>query len=230
MKELFRNRYADVILPLALSQLYTYSIPDSMSGIIKPGQRVVVQFGKSRMYTAVVYSIHERAPEHYDTKELLELLDSQPVITEFQFRLWEWMAEYYLCTLGEIMTAALPSVMKLQSETVVSLNPEFTEGETMLLQEEQQLVNQLSQSGNLSVADASKLIGLKNGLRLVRNLMSRNILIPHEEMQDVFRPRKITYLKLSARAEDDKFMQEIFTALEKRAPKQLHALMSFLQL
>jgi len=222
--------YADLILPLALSKLYTYKIPEILVADLKPGQRVIVQFGKSKMYTAVVYSIHKQVPEHYDAKEILEVLDSDPVISENQFRLWEWMSEYYLCTLGEIMIAALPSIMKLQSETVVSVSPTYINDTFVLTPEEQDLVNHLNEKGSFTIADASKLTGLKNGLRLIRNMMERNILVPHEEMQDSFKSRQVSYIRMTALAKDETFMQDLFSKLEKKAPKQLHILMSFMQL
>ncbi|MDQ3051059.1 MAG: primosomal protein N' [Bacteroidota bacterium] len=230
MSHFSKPHFADLILPLALSRLYTYRVPDVMAADIRPGQRVIVQFGKSKMYTAVVYTLHNEVPEHYEAKEIIEVIDTEPVITEKQFRLWEWMSEYYLCTLGEIMIAALPSIMKLQSETVVSISPSFVLGIAVLTAEEQLLIDHLNEFGSMSVSDASKLTGLKNGLRLVRNMMDNNILAPHEEMQHAFRPRQVTYVRLSVAARDEKFMQEIFARIEKKAPKQLHVLMSFMQM
>ena len=136
--------YADLILPLALGKLFTYRIPDSVTEI-QPGQRVVVQFGKTKMYTALVYRLHHDKPEFYQAKDIIEVLDSTPVVNENQFRLWEWLSEYYLCTLGEIMVAALPAVMKLQSESVVSLNDSFNLEGVLLTSEEQQVIDLLKE-------------------------------------------------------------------------------------
>jgi len=225
-----KSHYADLILPLALSRLYTYEVPELFEKTLKPGQRVIVQFGKSKMYTAIVYAVHENEPEHYDAKEILEVLDTEPVITPQQFKIWEWMSEYYLCSLGEIMIAALPSIMKLQSETVVSISPNFSNDNFMLTREEQSLVDHLKDAGIMTISDASKRTGLKNGLRLIRNMMDRNILVPHEEMSDAFKPRQVSYVRMTEVTNDDAFMQELFSKLEKKAPKQLHVLMSFMQL
>lgn len=230
MPDFSKEQFADLILPLALQRLYTYKIPPEFFSQLKKGQRVVVQFGKSKMYTAVVHAIHDNMPEHYDAKEILEVLDVKPVITEHQFRIWEWMAEYYLCTLGEIMIACLPAIMKLQSETVVSVNPLFENESIVLTPEEQLLVDNLNVRGSLSVSDASKFTGLKIGLRLIRNMMDRNILVHNEEMQDAFKPRKVNFIRLSAAAAGEDFMQDLFSKIEKKAPKQLHVLMSFMQM
>lgn len=230
MPDFSKEQFADLILPLALQRLYTYKIPPAYFSQLKKGQRVVVQFGKSKMYTAVVHAIHDNMPEHYDAKEILEVLDVKPVITEHQFRIWEWMAEYYLCTLGEIMIACLPAIMKLQSETVVSVNPLFENESIVLTPEEQLLVDNLNVRGSLSVSDASKFTGLKIGLRLIRNMMDRNILVHNEEMQDAFKPRKVNFIRLSAAAAGEDFMQDLFSKIEKKAPKQLHVLMSFMQM
>jgi len=223
-------KYADLVLPLALAKLFTYRIPIEFEGKVEQGMRVVVQFGKTKMYTALVYSVHSRHPEHYQPKDIIEVLDTSAVVIESQLRLWEWISEYYLCTLGEIMIAALPTVMKLQSESVVTIHPAYENGTQVLTQEEQYLIDQLQEVKTLSIAEASKITGNKNGLRLVRKMMDREILVHHEEMQDPFKPRRIDYVKLTAKAGDNVFMQELFSKIEKKAPKQLELLMSFMKL
>ena len=164
MTESSKNLYADLVLPLALHKLYTYKIPGALAEKISTGFRVVVQFGKTKMYTALVYAVHNNRPQYYEPKEILEVLDSFPVVTTNQLKLWDWLSEYYLCTLGEILIAAMPTVMKLQSESIVALNPLFVSGSVLLTSEEQLIVDHLASQKSLSVADASKLIGQKYGL------------------------------------------------------------------
>src|SRR5688572_13966634 len=230
MPEFSKPKYADLILPLALTQLYTYRIPQTLVASLKVGQRVIVQFGKTKMYTALVYEVHDRAPEHYEAKELLEALDQIPVVSEMQLKLWDWISEYYLCSLGEIFTAALPSIMKLQSESIVRLNPETDIEGILLTPEEQRLIDKLQHEESLSIGDASKLTGLKNGLRLIRDMIERNILAVQEEMSDAFHPRQVSYVRMTEKGNDEEFMRELFSKLEKKAPKQLHLLMSFIQM
>ncbi len=222
--------FADLVLPLALQKLFTYQIPSDFTGQLKPGCRVVVQFGKSKMYTALVHAVHNKVPEHYQAKTILEILDSVPVVTENQLRLWEWMSEYYLCTLGEIMIAALPSVMKLQSESAVALNPEFVADSLLLTQDEELIINKLTNDKVATISEVSKLLKTKNSLRLIRDLVEKGVLVHHEEMHEKFKTRQISYVRLTALSEEENFMQDLFSKIEKRAPKQLELLMGFMKL
>ena len=112
--------FADVILPLPLKNVFTYEVPKDFFDL-KVGMRVIVQFGQKKFYTALVYATHNTPPSNYTPKQIQEVLDSQAVVSEAQFRLWNWMSEYYCCTLGEIMNSALPSALKLSSETKLIL-------------------------------------------------------------------------------------------------------------
>ena len=116
------STFVNVILPLALPEFYTYSVDDGLIENITPGVRVVVQFGKQRVYTALVHSIHHIRPDGYEIKPVLSIVDEAPIVNAQQLKLWQWMADYYLCTLGEVMAAALPSAFKLQSETTILLH------------------------------------------------------------------------------------------------------------
>ena len=117
--------FVEVILPLAIAKNYTYRVPYEMNDSVAVGKRAVVQFGKSKLYTAIIASIGKLAPEKYEAKYLIEVLDDRPVVTSDQLRFWQWMSEYYMCTLGEVMNAALPSALKLASETKIVLNKVF---------------------------------------------------------------------------------------------------------
>lgn len=222
--------FADLILPLALQQLYTYRVPTELQQVIAPGQRVTVPFGKSKMYTALVHTVHQRKPEHYEARTILELLDDLPSVNEQQLKFWEWLSEYYLCTLGEIFIAALPSELKLQSETMIALRDDYIPELEILSGEEQYLINQLGEQKNMSVHDAARLTGSDRGLKLVRKMIERGVLTIHEELRETFKPRQFTYVKFSEKAEDEHFLKELFESLEKKAPKQLDLLMGFMRL
>ena len=114
--------FVEVILPLAIAKNYTYRVPFEMNGAVAIGKRVVVQFGKSKLYTAIIAGIGTRPPEKYEAKYIVEILDDRPVVTEQQLQFWYWLADYYMCTIGEVMNAALPSALKLASETRIMLN------------------------------------------------------------------------------------------------------------
>jgi len=117
-----KTLFVEVILPLAISKNYTYRVPFELNDAVAIGKRVVVQFGKSKLYTAVIAAITGHAPEKYEAKYLLDVLDDRPVVTERQLQFWKWLAEYYMCNDGEVMNAALPSALKLASETKIALN------------------------------------------------------------------------------------------------------------
>ena len=108
-------QFADVILPLPLEGNFTYSLPKSFSNLVQVGCRIIVPFGTSKYYSAIVVKLHDTIPS-YPTKEAMELLDSSPIVTTAQLKLWKWIADYYLCTIGDVYKAALPSGLKLESE------------------------------------------------------------------------------------------------------------------
>lgn len=222
--------FADLILPLALQQLYTYRVPHDLHALIAPGQRVTVPFGKSKMYTALVHSVHQRKPEHYEVRTIMELLDDLPSVNPKQLKFWEWLSEYYLCTLGEIFIASLPSELKLQSETVIALRDDHDHETEILTGEEQYLINHLHEQKNMTVQDAAKLTGSDRGLKLVRKMIERGVLTIHEELRESFKPRQFTYVRLSKKSEEESFMKVLFESLEKKAPKQLDLLMGFMRL
>ncbi|MFM7079301.1 MAG: primosomal protein N' [Bacteroidota bacterium] len=222
--------FADVILPLPLRQLYTYALPEEMKDSVSAGKRVVVPFGKSKYYTAVVRLIHQQAPVGYEPKEVVELLDDDRVVTDAQFKMWEWMAEYYMCTIGEVMVAAMPADLKLQSETVLTLaDGDDVVVESVLTFEEEAVVEAI-RGKSLSIGDAIKASGTKKGLRLVRELVEKGVLAVHEEMRESFKPRASDYVRYTQAANDEQFLKTVFDQLEKRSPKQLEILMQFIRL
>ena len=115
------STYADVILPLPLENQYTYRIPADLEPLVVRGSRVIVHFGKKRFYTAIVVDVHDRQPQtDYEVKEIFSILDATPILRRPQLRFWEWIASYYICKLGDVYKAALPSGLKLESETTVT--------------------------------------------------------------------------------------------------------------
>ena len=136
-----KTLFVEVILPLAIAKNYTYRVPFDLNDAVAIGKRAVVQFGKSKMYTAIIAGISEQAPAKYEAKYIMELLDEQPVVTTMQLSFWNWMADYYLCNAGEIMNAALPSALKLASETKIILNEEYPADKASLHDKEYLIVD-----------------------------------------------------------------------------------------
>lgn len=129
------NAFADVVLPLPLYKYFTYRIPSDWQVALQPGSRVVVPFGRKKYYTAIVVRLHDVMPQGYEVKEILSILDDRPVLRRPQLQFWEWIADYYLCSVGDVYKAALPSGLKLESETTVTLNPDFEEPDDDRLKE-----------------------------------------------------------------------------------------------
>lgn len=223
-----KTLFVDVILPLAISKAYTYRVPFQLNDAVEVGKRVVVQFGKSKIYTAIIYRISDIAPS-YDAKYLLDVLDERPIVTSAQLRLWEWISEYYLCYPGEVMQAALPSAMKLASETKISLleSPGFDKA--CLTDKEYLIIDALEIQADLKVSDITKLLGQKTVLPILKSLFEKGIIDISEEIQEKYKPRTKAFISLNSEYNDQHSIKELFAVLEK-APKQLDALLAYLKL
>ena len=116
-------QFVDVLVPLALPKLLTYALEADDAGVV-PGMRVVVQVGARKRYTAVVWRKHTEAPAAYAARPIESVIDVRPMVTQEQLALWEWMADYYMCSRGEVMSAALPSGLKLSSQSRLVLHPD----------------------------------------------------------------------------------------------------------
>lgn len=222
-------KYADVILPLPLENLYTYSIPSDLEKAVVPGCRVVVHFGKKRYYTAIVTEVHERKPRsEFETKEVYALLDTSPVLRRPQLRFWRWISSYYLCKLGDVYKAALPSGLKLESETEVLYNDEF-EADAPLRPNEQTLLDAFKGSLKLTVSELEKKTGLRNVVPIVASLLARGAVEVSEVLKRGFVPKKQIFIRLSSAYYKEEKLQSIFSEF-KRAKKQELLLVCFLDL
>ncbi|OOQ59616.1 replication restart helicase PriA [Mucilaginibacter pedocola] len=222
--------FVEVILPLAISRNYTYRVPFDMNGTVAVGKRAVVQFGKSKLYTAVIASISEQAPEKYEAKYIIEILDDAPVVTQKQLKFWHWIADYYMCNEGEVMNAALPSALKLASETKVMLNREFEFDKTQLNDKEYLITEALDIQPELTISDIVKLLGQKTVMPILKSLFEKNIVTISEEVSERYKPRRKTYITLNPVYQNSDNRRELFEILEKRAPKQADALLSYMKL
>ncbi|WP_342647826.1 primosomal protein N' [Mucilaginibacter sp. CSA2-8R] len=222
--------FAEVILPLAISKNYTYRVPFELNNVVAVGKRVVVQFGKSKLYTAIIRSISTEAPERYEAKYLMEVLDDKPVVTVQQLEFWKWLADYYLCNVGEVMSAALPSALKLASETRIMLNPDEAVDRSLLHDKEFLIVDALDLQPILTVSDIVKLLGQKTVMPVLKSMFDKNIIYISEEVTERYKPRKRTYIKLNPIYEDNDQLRALFVQLERRAPKQADAILAYIKL
>ncbi|HEY8927880.1 MAG TPA: primosomal protein N' [Mucilaginibacter sp.] len=222
--------FVEVILPLAIPKNYTYRVPYEMNAVVEVGKRAVVQFGKSKLYTAIVASIGKLAPEKYEAKYIIELLDDRPVVTPCQLKFWQWMAEYYMCTLGEVMNAALPSALKLASETKIMLNKDNPVDRSTLHDKEFLIVEALDIQPQLTVSDIAKLLGQKTVMPVLKLLFEKNIIFISEEVSERYKPRTRSFIKLNPIYQNSDNLRELLEILEKRAPKQADAVLACITL
>ncbi len=224
--------YADVLLPLPLQGLFTYSIPAGLQDKLGIGYRVVVQFGNRKIYTALVRKIHTGAEQSRNFKEILSVLDNEPLVREWQFRFWDWMASYYMCTAGEVMNAALPSAFKLASETRVAINPDYIIDSVTLNEKEFSLAETLyNGKKSIEISRISKILEQQKVIPIVKTLIEKGVIILEEEVKERYRPKKETFIKLHDHYQgDETAVKELFDSLERRAKKQLEVLMTFIQM
>lgn len=222
--------FADIILPLALPRVLTYRVPAVMNEHISIGQRVVVPIGKTKKYTGIVDSIHKNVPQQYEAKYVEEILDERPLVLPVQLQLWKWMAEYYCCTVGEIMNAALPGGLKLSSETKFILLDEVADS-SGLTDHENDLIEALRKQPTLTLDEINAVLNTKNSRRVIKSLLDKRIIAAEDEIKEKFKPRTADMLSLHETRRSDKALNELFAELEKKnSHKQTEVLMMFLRM
>ncbi|HLF36136.1 MAG TPA: primosomal protein N', partial [Cyclobacteriaceae bacterium] len=221
--------FADVILPLPLPKSFTYEIPGEIHPQVSVGSRVIVQFGSKKILTGIVASVHANAPANYDPRTLLDVLDDNPVLYPGQLKLYEWMAGYYMCTLGEVINAALPSGLKLSSESKVMMHPDIPEGNLAFNEKENQLLLALEGGKSLTYSQAARMLDLKNAYHVIKSLLNKKSVLIYEEVKDKYVPKREARIRLGEtyRA-DPSSLEELFKALE-RHPMQVDLLMQYLK-
>ena len=218
--------FAEVLLPIPVAGTFTYRVPYDLNGSIRVGQRVVVQFGKTKILSGIVISLTEQVPS-VEVKYLMDILDEQPVVNEVQLRFWDWVKTYYLCCLGEVMQAALPSALKLSSESKVALNSEFVLDSIALNDFEYLIVEALQIQPKIAISEVSKIVGFKKVMPLIHTMMEKGILVLEEELDEKYKARYERFMRLSSLYRDETRLHELMDGLTKRAFKQLEVVLSF---
>ena len=222
--------FVDVILPLPLPDLFTYAVPVEFAERVFPGVRVVVQFGKQKVFAALVYRCHSTAPEKYQVKSVMEVLDDFPVVTDPQFKLWQWISDYYLCAPGDVMAAALPSALRLQSESRIVRNSDFDGDSSVLTDREYLVFEALEMQPELSIADISKILSLKHVMPVLRSMINKKVIRVLEEVEERYKPKMVEMVSLNEDDFSDEKLGKLLDQLEKKAGKQLDVLMAYLQM
>jgi primosomal protein N' (replication factor Y) len=223
------NLYVDVILPLSLELTYSYSVPEELKDTIKIGQIAVVQFGTKKIYTAIIKKIHNNPPLT-NVKPILQILDLNPVINYKQLIFWEWLSKYYMCNLGEVMLAALPPAFKLESETIVALNPQFDGDFTDFSLLENKIVDVLINNPTILISKLIEITEISKIFPILKTLVEKGVVITEEEISETYKPRMVKYVCLDDEFKKEENLKKIFDELEKKAFKQLQLLQHFLKL
>ncbi|QNK61461.1 primosomal protein N' [Pedobacter sp. PAMC26386] len=221
--------FVEVILPLSLSKNYIYRVPFDLNEQTAVGKRVIVQFGKSKIYTALIKTISQMAPALYQAKYIIDVIDEYPVVNSRQLQFWDWITEYYLCNEGEVMSAALPAGLKLASETIIILREEISLDDLEITDKEQILIAALEKQKRLTVDQISKLLGQKTVFPLIRSLLDKEIIYIAEEVLEKYKPLLKSYITLNPFYQEEGNFKHLFEVLE-RAPKQLDALLTYIKL
>lgn len=223
------TRFVEVLLPIPVPGTFTYRVPRVLNDAIRVGQRVAVQFGKAKIMSGLVVSITEKVPD-VEVKYLMDILDDQPQVNDLQFKFWNWVKEYYLCHLGEVMQAALPSALKLSSESAVALSEDFVLDSMALNDYEYLIVEALQIQPKIAISEVSKIVGFQKVMPLIHSMMEKGILVMEEELNEKYKPKYERFARLTPEYRSEESLQELMDALTKRAYKQLELLLAYLTL
>ena len=215
--------FADVLLPLALGKPFTYAITPEDYGVLKPGFRVAVSFGKSKVYTGVVVKLHKNPPQRYTPKFIEMLMEDSPIVTPKQLEFWEWLSKYYQSKLGDILRAALPTTFLLESETIV-VRKEISEDDKSELNDDAFLVYEALEVKALSIKEIIDILGKKSVLGVLNKMFTKGVVDIHQKLKEKYKPRLVRYIRLSNTLLKNKNFEGVFDSL-RNAPKQKHLLM-----
>ncbi len=223
------KQFVDVLLPLAAPGLYTYSVPQEWKETDLIGKRVVVQFGiGKRLYTGIVVKYIDQKKD-FELRDILDVVDEQKVVYEKELEFWDWMSEYYMCHPGEVMNTAVPGIMNLSSESRFSLNPDSDVSMSDLTNHEKKLVNFFNGNNEIDLKQSADVTGLKNPMKVLKNLMDNEVLVMREELKGRYKRKKLPWIGLSEIILNEADFDEVVLSLN-RAPKQLQLLMKMVEL
>ncbi|MGG8494787.1 replication restart helicase PriA [Tenacibaculum sp. TC6] len=216
------------MLPIPLQKTFTYTVTEAEATFLKKGMRVAVPFGKSKIYTALVFAIHQTPPDLYEAKDIHQILDEHPIVNEQQLKHWEWIAGYYMCSLGDVFRAALPSAFLLESETVIYKNEVFI-ADVELSDEAFLIVEALQYHSQLTIHQVSDILDKKKVLPIIDELLQKNAVYIKEEIYETYKPKLVKYIRLSAKYSSEESLQVLLDELT-RSKKQREAILHYFQL
>ncbi|MFK8296253.1 primosomal protein N' [Capnocytophaga canimorsus] len=216
--------FVDVILPIPLSKLFTYSVNEHEAHFLKPGMRVAVSFGKTKIYAALVFRVHNEQPT-YQTKDIEYILDEFPIVTSTQLAHWQWIADYYMCSLGEVYKAALPNAFLLESETVVEIAQKDL-STTQFSDEEYLVYEALNFKTSLKGQEITKILNKKKVLYVLKSLLEKNAIKISEKIFEKYVPKRIKYVRLAEKYQEENGLKQALDLL-KNAPKQKQLILAY---
>ncbi|MFZ1313799.1 MAG: primosomal protein N', partial [Chitinophagaceae bacterium] len=221
--------FAEVIIPAALPKNYTWSVPTHLLETVKVGCRVEVNLGKSKKYAGIIKRLHEEKPEFFETKDIINVLDTAPVVFEQQLKLWEWIASYYMCSEGEVMAAALPAHFKLSSETILVYNEEYGDDFSSLDHDEYIVGEALLLKKELNLNEVQQLLDSSHVYPVINRLINKKVCFVWEALKQTYAPKKETYVLLNPAYDNEDKLSDLLNNWTK-APKQMELLLSYLHL
>ncbi|CCG53827.1 Primosomal protein N' [Flavobacterium indicum GPTSA100-9 = DSM 17447] len=220
--------FINVILPLALDKTFTYAVNEEEYRFIVPGMRVAVPFGKSKIYTALVIEKYQTPPELYEAKEIQQIIDGYPIVNPLQIEHWQWIANYYMCSVGEVYKAALPSGLILESETLLT-SEKSTFEQQEVTDEEYLILEALQSQSSITLAEVTKILNKKKVIPVIQSLIQKGLLLMNEEVQEQYKPKLVKYVKLHDEFLQQDKLQELLELLGK-AQKQKDLVLHYFQL
>ena len=222
------NNFINVVLPIPLQKLFTYSVTEAEAEFLKPGMRVAVEFGKFKVYTALVFEIHQNPPTAYDAKDIHQILDEEPIVNQQQLKHWQWISDYYMCSLGEVFRAALPSAFLLESESIIKL-VQGEQDENDLSDDEFLIFEALQHQPQLTVYQIVDILGKKTVFPVLKQLIEKEVIEIKEQIYEQYKPKLVKYVRLNPSFDNETKLPELLEELS-RAKKQRDAVLTFFQL
>lgn len=225
----FQDLFVEVIIPLALPKNYTWSVPAHLQGAIQPGVRVEVIFGKNKRYAGIVKKVLDTKPEAFTPKDISNVLDTEPVVHPQQLALWEWIAQYYMCSEGEVMQAAIPANLKLSSESILVWNEERSYDFSDLNDSEFLVAEALEIKKELRLNEVQQLLDISNVYPVIKKLIEKGVCYVWEELKEKYKTKTETFITLGPEYHDEDKLADLLNNWSK-APKQMELLLSYLHL
>lgn len=226
-----KTLFVDVILPIPIRKEFTYRVPFELNDAIFTGARVVVPFGKSKLITGIITSVHENIPQEYQAKFIEHLLDERPIINPNQYTFWKWISSYYMAPIGDVMNAALPANFKLASETKIVIHPDYNINQKLLTDREYEIVSALEMKEVLDLKEISEIIGIKTVQPIIKALIDKKAVLSLEELNEKFTPKTAVHVRLSDQYNDENKLTDFIGSIDgiKSKEKQMNALLAILR-